>query len=160
MFVWRVSTILSAVKECLPEFYDVLEYFQKLIGTNKEESLLKKIYAKAPATSIDYAVLEKVKNIIVIKANFIWDDIGSWQALERHFPKDEYGNVRLAHFHGKDTENSIIVSDQGLVAAMGVKNLIIVQTKDATLVLSKDKAAQIKELVKLIAKDKVGKKYL
>jgi mannose-1-phosphate guanylyltransferase len=101
-----------------------------------------------------------VKNIIVVKANFSWDDVGSWQALDRHFPKDENGNVKLAHFYGKDTENSIILSDQGVIATMGVKNLIIVQTKKATLVLPKDKASQIKELIKIIAKDKAGKKYL
>lgn len=160
MFVWRVSTILGAVKKFLPKFYSSLKYFQKYIGTNKEESLLQKIYENALATSIDYAVLEKVKNIIAVKANFIWDDVGSWQALERHFPNDEFGNVRLAHLRSIDTENSIIVSDQGLIATMGIKNLIIVQTKDATLVFSKDKAAQLKELVKLIAKDKSDKKYV
>lgn len=160
MFVWRVSAILEAVKKCMPEFYISLKNFQKYIGTNKEASLLRKIYAKAPATSIDYAVLEKVKNIVVVKANFSWDDVGSWQALERHFPKDESGNIRLAHFYGKDTENSIILSDHGMIATLGVKNLIIVQTKQATLILPKDKAAQIKELIKIIGKDKAGKKYL
>jgi mannose-1-phosphate guanylyltransferase len=160
MFVWKISTILEAVKKCTPEFYDVLKYFQKFIGTNKEQTLLKKIYEKAPATSIDYAVLEKVKNIVVVKANFIWDDVGSWQALERHFSKDNYKNIKLGRCYTKDTENSILVSDNGVIATMGIKDLIIIKTKDATLVLAKDKAAQLKELVKMIGQDKEGKKNL
>jgi mannose-1-phosphate guanylyltransferase len=101
-----------------------------------------------------------MKNIIVVKANFIWDDVGSWQALERHFIKDKNGNVVIGDFTGKDSEQSIIVGDHGLIATMGIRNLIIVQTKDVTLVLAKDKAADLKEFIKLIAKGKSGKKYL
>lgn len=160
MFVWKTSTILTAIHQCLPEFYDVLKYFQKFIGTNKEQKLLSKIYEKAPATSIDYAVLEKVKNIVVIKANFLWDDVGSWLALERHFNKDDSGNVRIGNCIVKDTENSIIVSDKNLIATMGIKNLIIVNTKDATLIISKEKSAQLKELIKLIGENPENKNYL
>ncbi len=160
MFVWKVSTILDAIKKCLPEFYDALKYFQNFIGTGKEQALLKKIYEKAPATSIDYAVLEKVSNIVVVKANFIWDDVGSWLALERHFDKDEFGNVKIGNCLIKDTSNSIVLGDRGLIALMGVKDLIVVQTKDATLITSKDKAAQLKELMKIISQDKAGKNYL
>ncbi|MEO0084445.1 MAG: mannose-1-phosphate guanylyltransferase [candidate division WOR-3 bacterium] len=160
MFVWKTSTILTAIQQCLPEFHDVLKYFQKMIGTNKEQKLLNKIYEKAPATSIDYAVLEKVKNIVVIKANFLWDDVGSWLALERHFDKDISGNVKIGNYVAKDTKNSIIVSNQNLIAAMGVKGLIIINTKDATLVISKEKSTQLKELIKLIGENPKGKKYL
>jgi len=160
MFVWKISTILDAVKQCLPEFYYVLKDFQQSIGTKKEQTLLNRIYKDAPATSIDYAILEKMKNIIVIKANFIWDDVGSWQALERHFVKDENGNVAIGAFSGKDTKNSIIVNDEGIVATMGVKNMIVVKTKDALLLVSKDKAADLKELIKQINKNKAYHKYL
>jgi mannose-1-phosphate guanylyltransferase len=160
MFVWKVSTILDGLRKCLPEFYDALKYFQQFIGTKREQTLLKKIYEKAPATSIDYAVLEKVKNIVVVKANFVWDDVGSWQALERHFDKDEFKNVKIGKCFVKDTDNSIVFGDKGLIALMGVKDVIVVQTKDATLVLSKEKAAQLKELIKVIGQDKTGKKYL
>ncbi|MCX8015203.1 MAG: mannose-1-phosphate guanylyltransferase, partial [candidate division WOR-3 bacterium] len=118
------------------------------------------LYQNAPATSIDYAVLEKSDNIIVVKANFVWDDVGSWLALERHFVKDNLGNVIIGKIALKDTEKSIIVSDYGIIATMGIKNLIIVQTKDATLIISKDKASELKELLKIIRQNKEYNKYL
>ncbi|MCX7784945.1 MAG: sugar phosphate nucleotidyltransferase [candidate division WOR-3 bacterium] len=160
MFVWRISAILNGIKEYLPEFYDDLIRFQKYIGTAQEWKVLKKLYQNAPATSIDYAVLEKSDNIIVVKANFVWDDVGSWLALERHFVKDNANNVILGKVYYKDTENSIIVSDKNLVATMGIKNLIIVQTNDALLVISKEKASALKELIKIISQEKNGIKYL
>lgn len=160
MFVWKVSTIINAVRNCLPEFYKMLKEFQQYIGTKKEQTILEKIYQNAPATSIDYAVLEKVSNIVVVKANFLWDDVGSWLALARHFDKDKNGNIRLGKCYVKDTVNSIILGDKGIIGLMGVKDLIVVQTKDATLVISKDKAGQLKDLIKLIGQDKTGKKYL
>lgn len=160
MFVWKVSAILEAVKKCLPELYDVLKYFQNFIGTSKEQKLLKKIYEKAPATSIDYAVLEKVKNIVIVKANFKWDDVGSWLALERHFDKDDCNNVKIGNCYTIDTHNSIVLCDKGLIALMGVKDLIVVQANDVTLILAKDKAPRLKELIKIIGQDLKGKKYL
>jgi mannose-1-phosphate guanylyltransferase len=160
MFVWQVSAILDAIKQCLPDFYQKLKEFQNYIGTRKEEAMLKKIYQQAPVTSIDYAVLEKVKNIIVVKANFIWDDVGAWAALERHFTKDKSGNVTIGKVFNKDTQNSIIIGDQDIVATMGIKDLIVVKTKDAVLVVSKEKSAQLKELMNQIKQDKTAKKYL
>ncbi|MEO0091518.1 MAG: mannose-1-phosphate guanylyltransferase [candidate division WOR-3 bacterium] len=160
MFVWRISTILQAIKEHLPEFYEKLIDFQKTINTPKEKKSLEKLYQQAPATSIDYAVLEKSQNIVVVKANFIWDDVGSWLALERHFTKDNANNIILGKVCYKDTEDSIIVSNKDLIATMGVKNLIIVQTNDALLVISKEKAAELKDLIKIIGQNKDGIHYL
>ncbi|MBS4015173.1 MAG: mannose-1-phosphate guanylyltransferase [Candidatus Latescibacteria bacterium] len=160
MFVWQVSKILDAIKQCLPDFYQNLKEFQQYIGTRKEEAMLKKMYEQAPATSIDYAVLEKVKNIVVVKANFIWDDVGAWAALERHLLKDTSSNVTIGKVFNKDTQNSIVISDQDIVATMGVTNLIVVKTKDAVLVVSKEKSAHLKELINQIKQDKTAKKYL
>lgn len=160
MFIWQVSTILKAFEMYLPEFYQELREFQKYIGTRKEEAKLIAMYKQAPATSIDYAILEKANNIITIKANFEWDDVGSWLALERHFAKDQSGNTKIGKVVTKDSENSIIVGNGGLVALMGIKNLLVVQSDDVTLVVSKDKAAEIKELLNQIKQDKSLLKYL
>lgn len=160
MFVWKTSTILDAVKLCLPQFYNSLKDFQQYIGTSKEYKLLERLYKNAPASSIDYAVLESARNLIVVKGNFIWDDVGSWQALDRHFPWDKQRNIVIGDSYNIDTKKSIIVSDDGLVATMGVENLIIVRTKGVTLVIPKEKATDLKELIKQIAKDKTRLKYL
>jgi mannose-1-phosphate guanylyltransferase len=95
-----------------------------------------------------------------VKGNFIWDDVGSWQALDRHFPWDKQRNIVIGDSYNIDTKKSIIVSDDGLVATMGVENLIIVRTKGVTLVIPKEKATDLKELIKQIAKDKTRLKYL
>lgn len=160
MFIWKISAILEAIKSCQPKFYYDLKEFQNYIGTKKEKSMLKKMYRNAPATSIDYAVLEKVNNLIVLKANFVWDDVGTWSALERHFNKDKFGNVSIGKVINKDTKNSIVISDQDIVATLGIKDLIVVKTKDALLIVSKEKSAQLKELINQIKQDKIGKEYL
>jgi mannose-1-phosphate guanylyltransferase len=160
IFVFKINTILNAIRECLPDFYGHLLEFKKTLGSKKEKRALKKLYAEAPGTSIDYAVLEKISNIAVIKANFSWDDVGSWLAVERHFPQDALKNVKLGTVVAHQTKNSIIVADTGLVATMGIENLIVIQTKDVTLVMKKEDASNLKELIKMIAQDKKNLKYL
>ncbi|MCS7258125.1 MAG: mannose-1-phosphate guanylyltransferase [candidate division WOR-3 bacterium] len=160
MFVFKIKTILDAYKICLPDFYRHLKEYQKHIGTKTQNEALNNLYYNAPATSIDYAVLEKVSNIIMIKANFYWDDVGSWLALERHFSKDSSGNVILGDVVNYNTQNSIIVNDKGLIATMGIDDLVVVRNQDVILVMSKAQAMQLKELIKEIAKNSRFQKYL
>ncbi|MEO0093965.1 MAG: sugar phosphate nucleotidyltransferase [candidate division WOR-3 bacterium] len=160
MFVFRVSTILEAFRNFLPDFYAELINFQNYIGTRQERLMLERMYKQAPTTSIDYAVMEKAKNIAVVKANFLWDDVGSWLALERHFPAQRYGNVIIGEHYGVDTKESIVFSDSGVIATLGVENLVIVKAKDAVLVADKKRVGDLKALLRTIATTKSGKKFL
>jgi mannose-1-phosphate guanylyltransferase len=114
-------------------------------------------YSKLAKISIDYAVLEKADNVALIEADFEWDDVGSWLALERHFAKDADGNVVAGMHEGLETRGCIVAGEQGhLVATFGVSDLIVIHTPDATLVCHKTKAGQMKQLIqKLCNRTKV-----
>ena len=101
-----------------------------------------------PEDSIDYAVMEKVDNVIVAECSFDWDDVGSWTALRNQVRPDEDNNVVRGLFEKIDSSNNIVVSDsKHLIAAIDVEDLIIVHTDDATLVCNAKSAQRIKELV-------------
>ena len=103
--------------------------------------------------------MEKAKNVLVVKADYSWDDVGNWQALERIMVKDSEGNVIGGKVASLDTKDSIILADKGMVGAVGLKNLIVISTKDATLVCSKERAQEVKELVHRIGRNPKLKKY-
>jgi mannose-1-phosphate guanylyltransferase len=150
MFVWRADVFLRAVQQHMPEFHAALERFGRTIGTKREVAALKRLYAGAPSISVDYAILEKAQNIAAVRATFDWDDLGSWLALERHRPPDGHRNTVVGRFVGRDVENCIIDGDAGLVAALGVRDLVIVRSGDAVLVAHRDALDGIKELLAAI----------
>ena len=100
--------------------------------------------------------MEKAENVVTLAATFDWDDVGAWPAIERHFPKDANGNVADGEAVFEASSGNIVVGEKGhLLALVGVDDLIVVQTKDATLVCKKDEAQRIKDLVKVLDPDRV-----
>src|ERR1019366_4649343 len=98
--------------------------------------------------SIDYAVMEKSAEVLVVQAPFLWDDVGSWLALERRHPQDANDNPILAYHIGIDTHNCVIVGDEAkLITTLGVRDLIIIQDGDAILVAHRGDEGNIKKLV-------------
>lgn len=127
------------------------------IKNHKKRMEIKDLYNNLENISIEYSVIEKLENIYLLKADFIWDDLGSWTSLERVKEKNEDNNVIVGKHIGIDTNDSIIYSCNKIVTTVGVKNLIIVNTGDAVLVCDKEKAQDIKELRKLIESEKMDK---
>jgi len=160
MFVWRAATILKALHQFLPEFYLALMRFGKAIGTEREQRALAQLYRRAPVISIDYAVMEKAENIAVVRATFDWDDVGSWLALARHRPMDAAGNVTTGCWFGRETRNCIIDADSGIVATLGVSDLVIVRAGAAVLVAHKTALDGIKRLLEDIASHKAARRLL
>ncbi len=160
MFIWRVDTILAAFERYLPDFYSELLRFQQCLGTEKEKPALRRLYRKAPAISIDYAIMEKADNVAVIKAGFNWDDVGSWLALARHFPADASGNVKVGLSFNKDTRDSLIYADEGVIVTLGVTGLVVVRSQDAVLVADKRALGAIKDVLAQMGKDPKGKRFL
>ena len=101
---------------------------------------------------MDYAIIEKAKNVVMVESGFDWDDVGEWPAVARHYPADEAGNVTRGHAELADAKGNIVYcrDDDHLIALLGVEDLIVVKTADATLVCHKDKAQDLKALVKSI----------
>ena len=147
MFVWKASTILEKFKELLPEIYACLEKIGDAMNTAEEARVIAEIYPMIPSISIDYGILEKSSDVLVISAEFCWNDVGSWDNLGVLYEEDENGNVLAGNQINIDTKNCISYSGKRLIATVGVENLIIVETEDAVLVCDKSRAQDVKRIV-------------
>lgn len=155
MFVWSVQAISEALARFTPTLKAGLDELENRLNAGEAlGALLEELYPSLEKISIDFAVMEKADNVQTLAATFDWDDVGAWPAIERHFPKDEAGNVSdgLAVFESS-SGNIAVAPDGHLLALVGVDDLIVVHTKDATLVCRKDEAHKIKDLVKRLDAD-------
>ena len=160
IFVWSVKTILENIKTLMPQLALGLTKIGESIGTPDESSVIRDEYEKFESVSIDYGVMEKASNVKIIEANFSWDDVGSWLAVERLNKSDKNNNTILGKHCGIDTNGNIIVGDEGhLVTTINVSDMIIVSTKDVTMVCNKNNAEDIKGLTDVL-KEKGFDSYL
>lgn len=145
MFLFRASSYLKELQKFRPDIFDVCE-----ASTKSSESDLdfvrvnKEIFAKCPSESIDYAVMEKTANAVVVPMDAGWSDIGSWSSLWDISEKDKNGNVSHGDVLMHQTNNSFIRTDGKLIASIGVDDLVIVSTKDAVMVAHKDSVQDTK----------------
>jgi mannose-1-phosphate guanylyltransferase len=151
IFVWRTRAILSALGEQQPHLLAAIQRIVNAWSGPDQDRVLADEYPGLDRISIDYAVMERARDVLVIQAPFRWDDVGSWLALERHHPQDAEGNTILAAHCGIDTKNCIVAAHESvLVATVGVENLIIVHEGDAILIADRRNEAGIKQLVDLL----------
>jgi mannose-1-phosphate guanylyltransferase len=150
MFVWKTSSIIDNFKRFLPRLYKSMLPLSEYIGTDREEEMINEIYPLLQNISIDYGILERCDEVVVISGDFGWNDIGSWDALGAIFPPDEFGNIIKANYMGIETRNSIIYGEKRLITTIGLDGLIIADTKDALLICTKDKAQEVKDIVKML----------
>lgn len=147
MFVWKVSSILNGIKEFMPQLYDGLLHIKDSIHTPDEENVLEKEYQTFDSESIDYGIMEKAQDIYTIPGTFGWDDVGSWLAVERIQKTNEFGNVINGNIITIDTKNCIIEGEKKLIAAVGLHNLVIIDSEDATLICDKNSTNDIKKVI-------------
>ena len=148
IFIWSVKTIMEAFARHAPELETMAKRLGDAFVKNNIDNVLIEEYGKCDNISIDYAVMEKVKNVIVAECNFDWDDVGSWTALRNQVRPGKNNNVVRGLSENIDSYNNIIVGDsKHLIALIDVDDLIIVHTDDATLVCNAKSAQRIKELV-------------
>jgi mannose-1-phosphate guanylyltransferase/mannose-6-phosphate isomerase len=167
MFLWKTSRILEEFKIHMPETLSKMEsaltYLQTQNGPFPYQTLNekgKKIYDSLDGQSIDYGIMEKSKRVAVVSAQIPWNDVGSWNALDDLEKKDASGNILSEGVVAFNCKNSIIQGDGRLIAAIGTKDLIIVDTPDALLVCPKDRAQEVKKVVEVLKeKEKPQAKY-
>jgi mannose-1-phosphate guanylyltransferase len=149
MFVWQANNLHAALAKYVPGLSGTLDQIENDLAAGKTlEDVLAKHYPGIEKISIDFALMEKAGNVLTIPAGFDWDDVGEWPAVARHFEADQDGNVSRGLAVVESSKGNIVYSDEGhLVALLGVEDLIVVRTPDATLVCHKDKAQEIKALV-------------
>jgi len=154
MFVWKNSTLQSYIKALMPEVDDILQTIMAVTDSEKRNQAIRSEFVKMPDQSVDYGIMEKAENIYVIPVSLGWDDVGSWTALDRINDKDNDGNVIKGNILNIATKNCIIESDGKLIATLGIEDLIVVDTEDVTLICTKDKAQEIKSLLKALREQK------
>jgi len=147
MFVWKASTILEEIEKHLPRLHQCLSEVGCVLGTEAEETVLERTWPEVEKETIDFGVMEKADDVMVIPVEMGWSDIGSWASLEDLLPADEDGNVVVGNHLGLSTRNSIVHSPRRLVATVGVEDLIVVETEDVVLICARERAQEVKALV-------------
>jgi mannose-1-phosphate guanylyltransferase len=161
MFFWRVSTFLEALQKHLPATYGSLEKLAVSIGSRNYAAQLGKIYPKLENISVDYAILERVTRqamepqVFVIPAQVGWSDIGSWAAVYELLASAPAQNVFVGHGHALDAQGNYFSTNGKFVAAIGVKDLIVVETPDALLVCPRERAQDVGKFVKWLEEQKL-----
>jgi mannose-1-phosphate guanylyltransferase len=160
IFVWRAAAVLAVLQAQRPALAAAARRIAEAWDTPRRAAVLAQEYPAMERVSIDYAVMERAPEVLVVQAPFRWDDVGSWLALERMHPQDADGNTVLATHAGLRTRNCIVAAEPDqLVATFGVENLLIVQDGDAVLVADRRDEGAVKQLVELL-KQKGLEKYL
>ena len=151
MFLFAPDVMLEEIRLHAPDLAALLPGLPERPGPGTEAAL-ERFYAAAPSISIDFSVMERTTRAIVARAEFAWDDLGSWAALGAEGSKDSRGNVVRGRALLHDSTGIIAFSDGGLVAGVGVKDLVIVHTGDVTLVCPRDRSQEVRALVDEIKK--------
>lgn len=154
MFFWKVSSLVNAMQTHLADVGQAIEPMKMAIGSGDSETLAT-VFSTLPDISIDYGVMERSHAVDVVPATFPWDDVGSWDALDRLQGCDEHSNVTIGDVTVVDTADSIVVNvgtHQQVATAVGVSNIVIVVTDDAVMVCDKSRAQDVKSIVASLRK--------
>jgi len=163
MFIWSFVTVTEGLQKHEPEMYAACQrWFKAASNPAKLKKVLAKEYPVIKKVSIDYALMEHAQNVVVADGAFEWDDLGSWTALGRHLKADAEGNTAVGDFIHVDAARNIIFDARSKgrrtpIAVVGLRDSILVQTDDATLLAYKPQAQKVKELVKKLAESREHK---
>jgi mannose-1-phosphate guanylyltransferase len=146
IFIWQTATLRQLIATYLPQLHQGLEAIKRVRDSDNYEAVLREKYAKFEKISIDYGIMERASEVYVIPAEVGWDDVGSWLALERTIDSDRDGNVLVGEeIIALDSQDCIVTATgKRLVAAVGVRDLIYVETDDAVLLCPKSRAQDVK----------------
>ncbi len=151
IFMFKASTIIKEFKKYCPEIDSVIKNIDF-----SEKSISFTEFDKMPNISIDYAVMEKSSNIVMVELKSDWKDLGSWKSIYEISPKDENNNVFVGHVLDKDSKNSLVYSSSKLVATIGLEDTVIVETEDAILACKKDKTDEVKQVYETLKQQHDG----
>ena len=149
MFIWTVENILSEISKYSPNTFEALNKIEE-VEEEKLQALINREYMNTEAISIDYAVLEKSKEVYVIPSDFGWDDIGSWEAIERYTEKDELGNVVIGQATSLKGNNNLLVSSNHKVIVEGLSDIYVIENDGKIIVGQKSNVVNVKELKNIV----------
>lgn len=161
MFVWRADNLLGLFQRYAPALWRGLHSLQRVINTKQYPTALKRDYPRLQKISIDYAVMEKAKDVVVFPATFGWTDVGHWRSVKEILAPELEDNVIRGQHVGVDTTGSLVYSLAGrLIATVGIANLVVIDTGDVVLVSSRERAQAVKELLLKLKAKKRYRRYL
>jgi len=154
MFVWQTDVIMAALKEHLPDHVEQIAAACAHDGTEDWSQALRAAFEPLPRISIDFGVMEKAPHVYCVASRFSWDDVGGWLSLRKYMSADETGNRCFGRTQSLDSANNLIFSEDSkeVVALVGVEDLVVVRSKNATLVVHKDRTEEVKKLVEQMEK--------
>lgn len=162
MFIWKNSVMLDSFKKYMPDLYKSIEKIYNSLDLEDCSSIINEEYKTIEPESIDYGIMEKSDNIYVIPGNFGWDDVGSWLSVERLRDLDRDSNILDGNIISYNSRNNIVMnkSDKDkLLTLVGMENVIVINTKDAILIMNKDNSQDIKKMLQQL-KNTDNEKYL
>ncbi len=160
MFIWRTGVMQAALEQHAPDLAKLSEAVSAAETPTDLDAVMGDLYPSLRAISVDYAVMEHVDNIMMACGAFGWDDVGSWPAVAGHFTADPAGNVVVGACEPFESVNNIVVSENRLTALIGVDGLIVVHSDTATLICPKERAEDVKKLMRRIADRPDGANYI
>ncbi|MHA2243685.1 MAG: mannose-1-phosphate guanylyltransferase [Candidatus Hodarchaeales archaeon] len=143
MFIVKPSILFQKIRQYMPSLYQALE---KIKATQFDEKEAYNAFDSLPKVSIDYGVMEKTSDLVVVKGDFPWDDIGTWDSLDRILDPDSEGNVIQADYLGIDVENTVIFGEKPIIA-LGISDIVVVDTQDCIFICHKNRAKDIKKII-------------
>jgi len=162
IFVWKTSKILSEIESHLPSLHKTLKQIEVILFERDKPNKpsipkseirnpqLTKLYSSLESISIDYGILERSPEVLMVPATFQWSDLGSWTALDEVIEKDDSGNIIKGNTVDIGSQNSIVFSGERLVATIGLKDMVVVDTPDATLVTTKERVQEVRKIVEIL----------
>lgn len=147
IFVWEARVIMDEIRRHMPALFEGLKEIESALGKGDEGAVIGKVFSRLEPVSIDYGVMERSDKVAVIPADIGWSDVGSWTALDEISIKDIHGNVITGNVVDLDSRDSILYASNRLVATLGLQDMIVVDTEDATLVCRKERAQDVKKIV-------------
>lgn len=153
IFIWKASTILREIEDKLPELHEGLGEIRNVIGKPEYNEVVADVYRRIRGISIDYGVMQTAENVYVIPTDMGWNDVGSWEVVHEISEKDKKGNAgEYKELVSVDSGDNYLFAPDKLVALVGVKNLVYVDTGDAVLICKKSRSQDVKEIVEKLKK--------
>ncbi len=153
MFFWRLDSFMNELKAAQPETHAIIEKMANAMKLGKDK-LAEELFKQLPSQSIDQALMENSKNVFVVPGEFPWDDVGSWDSLERSFERNADGNVVQGKVFAVDTGGCVLVNESNQkVGVLGVSDLVIVVSQDGILICHKDRAQEVKIIAQEFEKE-------
>ncbi|GIK60866.1 MAG: NTP transferase domain-containing protein [Ignavibacteriota bacterium] len=155
MFIWKINTILNEFKNLMPDLYEGLVKMEDNLDKPDFQNTLSDIYGHLKSISIDYGIMEKSDKVFLVKGNFYWSDVGSWDAVYDLSEKDPDGNVKVGTIYTDMALDSYIYSPDKFTAVIGLDNIIVINTNNALLICKRDKAQDVKNIIDYLKLNKL-----